>query len=89
MQQIIDVAESLGRKVALSGRSLENVVSIAAEMGYIRIPDGILIGIDSINRYPADKLVIITTAARASRCQHFTEWRFPSTDVLLSAPMIM
>lgn len=51
-------------KVALSGRSLENVVSIAAEMGYIRIPDGILIGIDSINRYPADKLVIITTGSQ-------------------------
>ena len=64
VQQIIDVAESLGRKVALSGRSLENVVSIAAEMGYIRIPDGILIGIDSINRYPADKLVIITTGSQ-------------------------
>ncbi len=64
VQQIIDVAESLGRKVALSGRSLENVVSIAAELGYIRVPEGILIGIDSINRYPPEKLVVITTGSQ-------------------------
>lgn len=64
VQQIIDVAESLGRKVALSGRSLENVVSIAAELGYIRVPEGILVGIDSINRYPPEKLVVITTGSQ-------------------------
>lgn len=64
VQQIIDVAEKLGRKVALSGRSLDNVVSIASELGYLRVPQGILVGIDSINRYPADKLVIITTGSQ-------------------------
>ena len=64
VQQIINVAESLGRKVALSGRSLENVVSIAAELGYIHVPEGILIGIDSINRYPPEKLVVITTGSQ-------------------------
>ena len=64
VQQIINVAESLGRKVALSGRSLENVVSIAAELGYIHVPEGILVGIDSINRYPPEKLVVITTGSQ-------------------------
>lgn len=64
VQQIIDVAQMLGRKVALSGRSLENVVSVASELGYLRVPEGILIGIDGINRYPADKLVIITTGSQ-------------------------
>lgn len=64
VQQIINVAQSLGRKVALSGRSLENVVSIAAELGYIHVPEGILIGIDSINRYPPEKLVVITTGSQ-------------------------
>lgn len=64
VQQIINVAQSLGRKVALSGRSLENVVSIASELGYIKIPDGVLVGIDSINRYPADKMVVITTGSQ-------------------------
>lgn len=64
VQQIINAAESYGRKVALSGRSLENVVSIAAELGYIDIPEGVLVGIDSINRYPADKMVVVTTGSQ-------------------------
>lgn len=64
VQQIIDVAESVGRKVALSGRSLENVVATAAELGYLRVPEGILISIDQISRYPHDRLVIITTGSQ-------------------------
>ncbi len=64
VQQIIDAAERLGRKVALSGRSLENVVTIAAELGYIKIPDGLLVGIDQINRYPSDKMVVVTTGSQ-------------------------
>lgn len=64
VQQIIDVAESLGRKVALSGRSLENVVATAAELGYLRVPENILISIDQISRYPNEKLVIITTGSQ-------------------------
>ncbi len=64
VQQIIDIAEQTGRKVALSGRSLENVVSIASELGYINIPDETLIGIDEIKRYSDDRLVIITTGSQ-------------------------
>lgn len=64
VQQIINAAESYGRKVALSGRSLENVVSIASELGYINIPEDVLVGIDSINRYPADKMVVVTTGSQ-------------------------
>lgn len=64
VQQIIDVASAVGRKVALSGRSLENVVATASELGYLRVPDGILISIDQISRYPHDKLVIITTGSQ-------------------------
>ena len=64
VQQIIDVAQSLGRKVAVSGRSLENVVNIGMELGYLKIPEGILISIDMINRYPDDKIVIITTGSQ-------------------------
>ena len=64
VQQIIDVAASVGRKVALSGRSLENVVETASRLGYLNIPDGILINIDSVSRYPHDKLVIITTGSQ-------------------------
>ncbi len=64
VQQIIDVATSVGRKVALSGRSLENVVETASRLGYLDIPEGILINIDSVSRYPHDKLVIITTGSQ-------------------------
>lgn len=64
VQQIIDIAEQTGRKVALSGRSLENVVSIASELGYMNIPDGTLIGIDEIKRYSDDRLVIVTTGSQ-------------------------
>ena len=64
VQQIIDISAKTGRKVALSGRSLENVVSIAAELGYMNIPEGTLISIDEIKKYSDDRLVIITTGSQ-------------------------
>ena len=64
VQQIIDIAEQTGRKVALSGRSLENVVAIASELGYINIPAETLISIDEIKRYSDDRLVIVTTGSQ-------------------------
>ena len=64
VQQIIDVAASVGRKVALSGRSLENVVETASKLGYLNVPEGILVSIDMVSRYPHDKLVIITTGSQ-------------------------
>jgi ribonuclease J len=64
IQQIIDVAEKTGRKVVLSGRSLENVVKISTELGYLKIPEGLLIGIERIKNYTDDQLVIITTGSQ-------------------------
>ncbi|MBQ8028709.1 MAG: ribonuclease J [Clostridia bacterium] len=64
VQQIINVAEALGRKVALSGRSLENVVAISRELGYLKVPDGIIIDLDLINKYSPHELVIITTGSQ-------------------------
>lgn len=64
VQQIIDVAKSVGRKVALSGRSLENVVETASRLGYLNVPEGLLVSIDMVSRYPDDKLVIITTGSQ-------------------------
>ena len=64
VQQIIDAAKSVGRKVALSGRSLENLVVTASNLGYLNVPDGILVSIDMLSRYPHDKLVIITTGSQ-------------------------
>lgn len=64
VQQIINVASSLGRKVSLSGRSLESVVAISRELGYLNIPEGIIINIDDIKRYSDEELVIITTGSQ-------------------------
>ncbi len=64
IQQIIDAAEQDGRKVAISGRSMLNYVSIAIELGYLRCPQEIMIDIDVINRYPKDKVTLITTGSQ-------------------------
>ncbi|MBO5136393.1 MAG: ribonuclease J [Clostridia bacterium] len=64
VQQIINAAVKFGRKVAVSGRSMENVLSAAIELGYMKIPKNTLIDIDEIGRYPKEKLVIITTGSQ-------------------------
>ena len=97
VQQIMNVAASLGRKVALVGRSLENVVSISAELGYLNAPGGIVIDINMINRYPADKLVIITTGSQGEPMSALTRMAFsdhrkveihPNDYVIISATPI-
>ncbi len=64
IQQIINTAEKFGRKVAVSGRSMENVVGIAIELGYLTVAKGVLVDIDAINRLPKDKVTIITTGSQ-------------------------
>lgn len=64
VQQIINVAQKMGRKVALSGRSLENVVAVASELGYLNVPEGILIKLDMIRHYTDSELVLITTGSQ-------------------------
>lgn len=64
VQQAIDASVLFGRKVAVVGRSMINVLGVAAELGYMNIPEGVLIDIDTIDRYPADKVTIITTGSQ-------------------------
>ncbi len=64
VQQIIDAADRYGRKVVLEGRSMRNIINTAIEIGYVRIPDGILIDISQIRDYPDEKTVIITTGSQ-------------------------
>ncbi len=64
VQQIVDEAVRCKRKVCVSGRSMENVVAIATELGYLKIPEGVLIPVDTINRYKDEQLVIITTGSQ-------------------------
>ncbi len=64
VQQIINAAVNFGRKVALSGRSMINVVEVAAELGYLHIPGDTLVEIDEARKLPNDKVVIITTGSQ-------------------------
>ena len=51
MQQIIDTAHKCGRKVAVSGRSMENILTVAIELGYMKVPNGVLVNIDNLKKY--------------------------------------
>ncbi len=64
IQQIISCAINYGRKVAFSGRSMINYVTIASELGYMNVPEGVIIDIDLINKYPKDKIVLMTTGSQ-------------------------
>ncbi|MBQ1389439.1 MAG: ribonuclease J [Clostridia bacterium] len=64
IQQIIYCAEKSGRKVAFSGRSMINYVTVAKELGYIKFNDELVIDIDMIKRYPPEKVVLVTTGTQ-------------------------
>ena len=64
IQQIIDEAYRCNRKVAVSGRSMLKVVSVAAELGYLKVPENVLIEIDAIKNYTHSEIVIITTGSQ-------------------------
>lgn len=87
VQQIINTAAALGRKVVLSGRSLENVVAIAQELGYINVPEGIIVSIDTVNRYPAEKMVIITTGSQGEPMSALTRMAFSDHRKVEVGPM--
>ncbi len=64
LQQIIDVAVRYGRKVGITGRSLENVLRVSKVLGYMDIPDDALLEIDQLNKLPRDKVVILSTGSQ-------------------------
>ncbi len=97
VQQIINVAHSVGRKVAIMGRSLENVVDISAQLGYLNVPENVLINADLINKYPAENVVIITTGSQGEPMSALSRMAFsdhrkveicPNDYVIISATPI-
>ena len=64
VQQIINSAYKYGRKVVVEGRSMVSIISIAAELGYLNIPDKTLIDIEQLKNYPDEQTVIITTGSQ-------------------------
>ncbi len=76
IQQIVDAAKLEGRKVAVSGRSMINYVSIAKDLGYLDLPEGLMIDIESINRYPKEQVIIVTTGSQGEPMSALTRMAF-------------
>lgn len=76
VQQIINCAHKYGRKIAVSGRSMLSVISIAIELGYMKVPKGIIIDIDEITKYQPEKLVLITTGSQGETMSALTRMAF-------------
>lgn len=76
VQQIIDAAVANGRKVAVSGRSMENIVELSILLGYMKVPEGVLISLDNINKYRPEQVVIITTGSQGEPMSALTRMAF-------------
>ena len=79
VQQVVDAAAALGRKVSLVGRSMRKNVNIGRMLGHIDVPEGMLVGPKEIEDFPDHKLVSSRPAARASRCRRCGGWRTATT----------
>ena len=64
LQSLITVAKKFGRKVAVTGRSMENILKVSTELGYLKIPAGTLVDINQIKQIPNNKLVIVSTGSQ-------------------------
>ena len=64
IQQIVNVAAKYKRKVAVTGRSMENMIKVAIELGYMDIPEGVLVDLNQIKGQPKDRTVIISTGSQ-------------------------
>lgn len=97
IQQIIDTAFRHDRKIAFIGRSMVNVATIAKELGYLQVPEGVQIDIDEVERYPANKIALITTGSqgepmsalsRMAMSDHKKITIIPGDTVIISASAI-
>ena len=64
IQQILNCAQKYGRKVAFSGRSMINYMNVARELGYVKVPDNLIIDIDQLKEFPPEKIVLATTGSQ-------------------------
>ena len=97
IQQIITAAEAYEKKVAVSGRSMENIVQVAIELGYLTVGKDVLVPVDQISKYPNEKIVVITTGsqgepmsalARMAASEHRKINVIPGDTVIISATPI-
>ena len=64
IQSVVDAAVHYGRKVCMIGRSMVNVTKLAMQLGYLKIPDGSLITVDELDRYPDNQITVVTTGSQ-------------------------
>ncbi len=76
IQQIISVAAKYGRKVAITGRSMENAIKVSSELGYMNIPAGILVDIAQIKGLPKNKVCVVTTGSQGESMSAMTRMAF-------------
>ncbi|MBQ9973349.1 MAG: ribonuclease J [Oscillospiraceae bacterium] len=97
LQQIINVAARYGRKVAVTGRSMENAMKVSAELGYMNIPDGVVMDLAHIKSLPKEKVCIITTGSQGETMSALSRMAFsthkqvdilPGDRVIISASAI-
>ncbi|MCD8052437.1 MAG: ribonuclease J, partial [Clostridiales bacterium] len=97
IQQIINVAARYGRKVAVSGRSMENALRVSRELGYMNVPDGVLVDLSQLKTLPKNKVCIITTGSQGETMSAMTRIAFsthrqieiqPGDRVIMSASAI-
>ena len=97
LQQIIDVAAKYGRKVAITGRSMENILRVATVLGYMDIPENVMTDIEHINKLPKSQTVIISTGSQGESMSALYRMAFsehkqvtvgPGDRVIISASAI-
>jgi len=76
LQQIIDVAARYGRRVAVTGRSMENNMKVSTELGYMNIPEGVLMDLNHIKSLPKEKICIITTGSQGEAMSALSRMAF-------------
>ncbi len=97
LQSLISVAHKFGRKVAVTGRSMESILKVSTELGYLKIPDGTLVDINQIKSIPKHKLVIVSTGSQGENMSALYRMAFsghrqveiqPGDRVIISASAI-
>ena len=97
IQTVFSLAHRYGRKVAVTGRSMENILKVATELGYLNIPDGTLVDINQIKSLPKDKIVIVSTGSQGENMSALYRMAFsghkqieiqPGDKILISASAI-
>lgn len=80
VQQIIDISAKHGRKVAITGRSMLNIVGAAVELGYMHVPDGVLVDIGEIKRFKPEELTLVTTGSQGEPMSALYRMAFSDHD---------